>query len=751
MIDWGSNYGTVWNVEHFMPAVSAKTYLDKIFASVGWSYDSDFLTSNFFKMLYIPFNDVQVKLSQAQIDASLFRAGRTSNYAVTTISLGSGSFYTGSSSNTVQLDKDSPAPMFDNAGSYDTTTYTFTAQTTGYHSFNGQLDYKLALTVNPYATHPNRSGTISSGYTLFKNGSAIYSQTAPVTYASQTENIILPFQTPDFLLSAGDTVYIQLNVNFINVVWRDAGFNPYSGLVKCDVTVNTNSYIQSAITNPQVVEGSTMTMSNAIPKNIKQSDFFVSLCKLFNLYVDSDKSNTKRLRIEPRDDYYANNTTLDWTAKLDTAQDIEITPMAELNANRYIFRYKEDKDVFNQDHIKVYGRSYGEQWVDVDNDFVTGEYVTEPIFSPTVLADFPVGSDRVISTIQGDGAITQNRIASNIRILYCSPRGTENTWTLSGAGGTLDYNIYPYAGHLDNVFMPYYDLNYGFPDGVYYNYRAWTNNNLYNQYYKKSIEEVTDQYSKIVTAWFNLKANDIATLDFRNYIRVDNHLFRLNKIIDYDPVNPSLTQVELVKVLNNFRFVPVTETAINPADKTTFSGRLPVLVSEGNRPVYNPDTKYSQNKMMGSNQGIVLEGTGNTIGYGTKNSIIVGDNNVIGDNLENVVLIGVSGYRVTESNTVIIADKAEREAVTVTTNYNVTNDDFLILADCTGGNIKILLPSPWDANELTWTIKRVDASANTVSLNVSDNGGTVDGGSDFLINSLESFTIYSNGSEYFIL
>jgi hypothetical protein len=158
-----------------------------------------------------------------------------------------------------------------------------------------------------------------------------------------------------------------------------------------------------------------------------------------------------------------------------------------------------------------------------------------------------------------------------------------------------------------------------------------------------------------------------------------------------------------------------------------------------------------QNKMMGGNVGVVVNGVDNLIGYNTKNSIIIGDRNVISDNLENVVLIGVSDYRVTESNTVVIADKAERDAVTVTSNYNVTNDNFLILADATGGNIKVAMPSPWDAKELTWTVKRVDASANNVTLNVSDNGGSIDGGTDFTINSLESFTIYSDGTEYFIL
>jgi hypothetical protein len=117
-------------------------------------------------------------------------------------------------------------------------------------------------------------------------------------------------------------------------------------------------------------------------------------------------------------------------------------------------------------------------------------------------------------------------------VLYSEfPKACTPNWTFTYSGGTVSFSEYYFAGHLDDPFNPTIDINYGVPfeimyDGAQINY---TNNNLYNRYYKKFISEITDKDSKIITAEFKLTPLDISNLDFRKLYLIDNTYFRINK------------------------------------------------------------------------------------------------------------------------------------------------------------------------------------------------------------------------------
>ena len=60
--------------------------------------------------------------------------------------------------------------------------------------------------------------------------------------------------------------------------------------------------------------------------------------------------------------------------------------------------------------------------------------------------------------------------------------------------------------------------------------------------------EITDKDSKLLTAQFYLKPQDIFDLDFSEFIYIDGNLFRLSKITDYNLNNPSDCECQLLKV-----------------------------------------------------------------------------------------------------------------------------------------------------------------------------------------------------------
>lgn len=88
--------------------------------------------------------------------------------------------------------------------------------------------------------------------------------------------------------------------------------------------------------------------------------------------------------------------------------------------------------------------------------------------------------------------------------------------------------------------------------------------------------------------------------------------------------------------------------------------------------------------------------------------------------------------------------------VTKTADYTATLDDFVIFVDATGGNVIITLPTALAATQRGFFIKRIDASTNVVTI---DGNGveTIDGALNYLPISMESVTVVSTGTVWYIL
>jgi hypothetical protein len=87
-------------------------------------------------------------------------------------------------------------------------------------------------------------------------------------------------------------------------------------------------------------DGFLVNMNALLPQNIKQKDFLSSVIKMFNLYIDVDKLNTKKLIIEPRNTFYK-NTALDYSDKLDISSEIKQELLIDKNS-QYLFTHKND-------------------------------------------------------------------------------------------------------------------------------------------------------------------------------------------------------------------------------------------------------------------------------------------------------------------------------------------------------------------------------------------------------------------------
>jgi hypothetical protein len=88
---------------------------------------------------------------------------------------------------------------------------------------------------------------------------------------------------------------------------------------------------------------------------------------------------------------------------------------------------------------------------------------------------------------------------------------------------------------------------------------------------------------------------------------------------------------------------------------------------------------------------------------------------------------------------------------TKTTNYTITGNDTVIFADATSGNVTITLPLASGLPGYRFYVKRIDDSANTVTIQRSSND-TIDGETSHTLDvQYMSVTLVSNGSAWYIL
>ena len=702
MIDYGHRINSEFKVEEMYPAVYVKTIIDKMFSQAGYTYQSNFFNTDLFKRLIIPYSGgSSLYLTNTQVDNRTFRASSTSVQSINVNASYTQEYYAPSIPyNKIIYFQDETTPPNRDNGNVFFSQYQFTSNASG--NFDFKFEFTLDVTHNcitpqAYVIRPFLLGTIYIVASSYGNDVVIAS--IPV-YLKQSDSAIDIDSALN--ISAGSTnlvnqgsttaVYggtlsgsIPMNENDTAAVIFAPGFgkiysttsSPVGGIPNQSqfssyptVNFKINSTFYNLMTNNTLSYGDTVNLSGTLPDKIKQSDFFNSIVKMFNLFVEVDKTNANKLVIEPRTTFYTSGVTKDWTDKLDYSKETKIVPMGELNNKTYLFTYKEDNDYFNTNYFQNYTEVYGQKKYDIQNDFLQGEVKNEIIFSPTPLVN-TIGHDRVIPKIyQLD---TNGRIkpcASNIRILYYGGlKDTAYPWKhiITLTGGYYTRNQYAYCGHLDDWENPTIDLNFDITRQVYYTLEKFTLNNLYNKYWKDYIEQIADKDSKLFVGYFNIDEFDIQELDFRNTFFFENEAWRLNKIIDYDRVSNQPTKCEFIKL----------KTLPPYVDDNGYDSNGGVIDGIDISPTQRT-FNYNDNIVA---DGAIVSGKSNVIQSGN-GVIIVGNNNFVSNNNQNVSILASSGITVyPSSNNISVTTSSGVTVLSNVSNVSVTNSSGITVTE----------------------------------------------------------------------
>jgi hypothetical protein len=366
---------------------------------------------------------------------------------------------------------------------------------------------------------------------------------------------------------------------------------------------------------------------------------------------------------------------------------------------------------------------YGGKKFIIDNDSTEGSDEMVISFSPTILRDdwrnigYTGKFQFVLSTMWDAEYPTTSyiqineKLDYNFRILFFNyidifdnGYSTLNKTNFNVAG--YRNTKYPYMGHILNPFdlnnSTNLDLNF---DTRIYSKNLWqkmftgnpgtsiTKNNLYNLYYLNQLSEFIDKDSRVIRVNVYLSDSDIIKLKMNDRILIDETFYHIN-YLEYNLVNPSLSKVELIKILDN----PDIDfyTYIEVEDDIPIKPKPPI------------DGTF----------GISL---GNNLIRNKKNFISIGDNNIVGND---TIILG-SNNKVSDNNTILGSDNVNVESFK---NVVINSDNINLKSSIT----KAVL--------INTTNKNIDS--NSVSIgnlyfyngNIIENGGIADEGLDIVYN-----------------
>jgi hypothetical protein len=652
------NNTNVFNANDFKPAIYAKTYFDRIFAVAGFTYTWAGLTAAHFDKLLIPYNG-----DTNNQDYDDYRVEATNTWTTTNVQA------TGYNVTFLESVNSGWSELVDTQGIFDPALGEYTSPFST-SAIAGE-HYTYSLTIGGTISLDNSSGgnarlrtpgtLLDFGYKKYRvfarvsvagiGNAIVYGSSVIVKYDTITplpsgitniltfsESIQIPvgFNGTILGITAADIQILEVGVEIYPVYsYTNDAQLPYSTLwyslpgttlAAVNVILDLTSINMVILPSNNIqVTGGTLTMNQYVPVEIKQSDFVKSILQMYNLYVEQDIDNPYNLVLRHRDEYYDSGAEKDWSSKLAKDKPQELVFLPDLTKKKLKLTYEQDEDNFNKIYTQATGEIYGQIEYTFDNEYVKDVETQALLFSPTPV--YPTNFGAYVPAIIGSAPNT------NIRILYDGGEQRCQSFDIVDFGTTGQYGLikYPMLGHFNNALTPTFDINFGTNDYYFYEPVSLTANNLYNLYWRRTVNQIN--VGKMLIAYFDLDEVDIQSLKLNDKIYIDNSWWNINKIADYNANNNQLTKVELISI----------DTEIDLARYQTGNGN----------PIGDTITAVGTDSMlrtMSMNNNVIMPGAdamvfgkGNTVTAGTK-GVIVGNGQV----LDNDGMV-VSNLTVTET------------------------------------------------------------------------------------------------------
>lgn len=312
--------------------------------------------------------------------------------------------------------------------------------------------------------------------------------------------------------------------------------------------------------------------ANLMRDDIKKIDFLKSILTKFKLLMVPSKYETNQFIVKPFVDYVATGDRFDWTHKLDGNKDVVLRPLFFEQANTIVFTDTNDVDYINAFYQDSYAKVYGRLQFESGNELLTSTQEIKTLFAPTPLDQiFGDGLSQFIIpwfARFGDkttGTGTQEHLQilpvdTQPRLLFWN--GMQSTGGITWYDAVDSHDIYPLMSPY-SVWPPNADtlnLNwfreFGFFEPVF---DASPGYSVYEAYWNSYIQSLYSPQARLMTAYFNVDAQDLKDLTFDDVIFIKNAWWRPIKIYDAPLTDIATVKVDLIKLL---QYPPLEEVPV---------------------------------------------------------------------------------------------------------------------------------------------------------------------------------------------
>ena len=366
-------------------------------------------------------------------------------------------------------------------------------------------------------------------------------------------------------------------------VWYDSfstgiGYHIFANL--SNATVKTIDYNRSY---------SNLDLNRIFPKDVTLLKVLLNYCKMFGLCWDVDQDN-KTISIMSRNKFFSNYEVFDWSKKVDRGHDFILEPLCF--SNRYVnFNVEEGNGEKLKKYYNKYGMGYGSKTINTNYQFNNDSTDLYDGIQPSIVAT----KSQFSKLLNNDDPSQDTFVGYNVKVkpneIYIDNDdegsnagnwGSFYFWNgtfqpdaqLSklGAKGPLvyitddtDYQIsngeYMWNGTGTYMVECYklpkistisnnWSIHFESPKEYFFEKPSGSINYIYDNFWKNFIDERYSVQSKKLTAYFYLTPEDYKKINFRQFVKIENTLYHVNRIIDYDFDTNSPTKVELVQVWN---------------------------------------------------------------------------------------------------------------------------------------------------------------------------------------------------------
>lgn len=434
-----------------------------------------------------------------------------------------------------------------------------------------QSNARLVQTVNYIVRHEG-SGFTYSDYTPIDTGSS----------SSEGANRYrLPFTIhPNFAASAakcGKYCYFTLECSYT----KDKAVTNWDPNDSDDTWYEDSAFVDVNLASGAFRSGARFSLNDLWNNDYNLFEQILNYCKMYRILIFVDEER-KKLKFIKASKYFSQYTITDWTDKLDMSKDFIITPTTF--SNKYVlFNYDDDKTKLGEKYKETWGVNYGEKILTTQYNF---NDETKKLF------DKKIGC----SITNTDFALSWANLYDKNKISYSLPaeifpyakdkegKQTNNFGAFFFHNGKRSFDTTPALGMRgvmisdDTQFQQSNDTYYysqsqdgtsvtTYPalDVIYsdneklclfdkpmenYTYAKNLSNTIgiYDMFWKVYIDERYNIQNKKVTCYLHLKPSDFSNFEYNNFIKINNVLYFVNKIYDYNIGETGSTKVDLITI-----------------------------------------------------------------------------------------------------------------------------------------------------------------------------------------------------------